>query len=683
MSMAEYEAQFARLAMYAPHLVGTERLKANRFMDGLRPMFIEKLGPHNIQTYTEMVQRAQLVEDTMAKVEGIKGKDISKLTSIKRGSVDTTGTFHNNNNHYNNNKRPITGKGYGMDKKIKVEETTTVEHCKFCDKPGHQADRCWKKAEACLRCGSQEHRIPNCPMLKDQVGRNQGVEFMAAGEQEIAHTKPFFFPIASAATCTDSHLEVDQRPMFIEKLGPHNIQTYTEMVQRAQLVEDTMAKVEGIKGKDISKPTSIKRGSVDTTRTFHNNNNHYNNNKRPTTGKGYGMEKKIEVEETTTVEHCKFCDKPGHQADRSDDTDLNGTAQVPGQSPKLTAWLTENLGHPTEEEFMAAGEQEIAHTKSFFFPIASAATCTDSHLEVDQRPMFIEKLGPHNIQTYTEMVQRAQLVEDTMAKVVKGKDISNPTSIKRGSVDTTGTFHNNNNNNHYNNNKRPTTGKGYGMEKKIKVEETTTVEHCKFCDKPGHQADRCWKKAEACLRCGSQEHRIPNCPMLKDQVGRNQGVVKHQGRVSAVMQAELPEGGTQTRFYEELSSSGRPEEEKEVSLTISRIRRERDRGGRRDKRCVSHNDRIIRRLFVSRQSALSRLGRSVHGHHDLARELFCSVSLLTMPYPLDSSRMWPNPQRPYPQGIFRLLLSLGVTPVLLLLQGKTTPIPNLVSYFPI
>ncbi|MQL67880.1 hypothetical protein Taro_000175 [Colocasia esculenta] len=58
MSVAEYEAQFSRLAVYAPHLVGTERLKANRFMDGLRPMVIENLVPYNIGTYTEMVQRA-------------------------------------------------------------------------------------------------------------------------------------------------------------------------------------------------------------------------------------------------------------------------------------------------------------------------------------------------------------------------------------------------------------------------------------------------------------------------------------------------------------------------------------------------------------------------------------------------------------------------------------------------
>ncbi|MQM18658.1 hypothetical protein Taro_051654 [Colocasia esculenta] len=111
MFVAEYEAQFARLAVYAPHLVGTERLKANRFMDGLRPMFIERLRPHNIQTYTEMVQRAQLVEDTMAK------------------------------------------------------------------------------------------------------------EFLVAGEQEIVHTKPFFFPFSSAATCTNSPLEVAQRRRPCERDG--------------------------------------------------------------------------------------------------------------------------------------------------------------------------------------------------------------------------------------------------------------------------------------------------------------------------------------------------------------------------------------------------------------------------------------------------------------------------------
>ncbi|MQL92523.1 hypothetical protein Taro_025149, partial [Colocasia esculenta] len=34
---------------------------------------------------------------------------------------------------------------------------------------------------------------------------------------------------------------------------------------------------------------------------------------------------------------------------RLDDTDFDGTTQVPGQSPELTAWLTKNLGHATGE----------------------------------------------------------------------------------------------------------------------------------------------------------------------------------------------------------------------------------------------------------------------------------------------------------------------------------------------
>ncbi|MQM02314.1 hypothetical protein Taro_035080 [Colocasia esculenta] len=43
-------------------------------------------------------------------------------------------------------------------------------------------------------------------------------EFLAAGEQEIVHTKPFFFPFLSAATCTNYPFEVDQR-------NPHNFLT--------------------------------------------------------------------------------------------------------------------------------------------------------------------------------------------------------------------------------------------------------------------------------------------------------------------------------------------------------------------------------------------------------------------------------------------------------------------------
>ncbi|MQL92632.1 hypothetical protein Taro_025260 [Colocasia esculenta] len=99
-------------------------------------------------------------------------------------------------------------------------------------------------------------------------------EFLVAGEQEIVHTKPFFFPFLSAATCTNHPLEVDQR----------------------------------------------------------------------------------------TPKHHGY---------------LNTLHPNPRDEFR-TYW-------GRVEEFLVAGEQEIVHTKPFFFPFLSAATCTNHPLEVDQR----------------------------------------------------------------------------------------------------------------------------------------------------------------------------------------------------------------------------------------------------------------------------------------------------------
>ncbi|MQM04173.1 hypothetical protein Taro_036965 [Colocasia esculenta] len=47
----------------------------------------------------------------------------------------------------------------------------------------------------------------NKPLYREYLQK----EFLVAGEQEIVHTKPFFFPFSSAATCINCPLEVDQR----------------------------------------------------------------------------------------------------------------------------------------------------------------------------------------------------------------------------------------------------------------------------------------------------------------------------------------------------------------------------------------------------------------------------------------------------------------------------------------
>ncbi|MQM09965.1 hypothetical protein Taro_042850 [Colocasia esculenta] len=58
-------------------------------------------------------------------------------------------------------------------------------------------------------------------IAKDKHGRVE--EFLAAGEAGDPHTKPFFFPVVSAATCTDNHLEVDQSVDTLSQISPEGV----------------------------------------------------------------------------------------------------------------------------------------------------------------------------------------------------------------------------------------------------------------------------------------------------------------------------------------------------------------------------------------------------------------------------------------------------------------------------
>ena len=55
MSVAEYEAKFNELARFAPHLISTERRKAKRFEQGLKPWLYNKVVVFEIDNYARMV----------------------------------------------------------------------------------------------------------------------------------------------------------------------------------------------------------------------------------------------------------------------------------------------------------------------------------------------------------------------------------------------------------------------------------------------------------------------------------------------------------------------------------------------------------------------------------------------------------------------------------------------------
>ncbi|MQM14000.1 hypothetical protein Taro_046926 [Colocasia esculenta] len=89
-----------------------------------------------------MVKRAQLLEDATDFTDCIKGKFIKKEVTSGQASAKPT----------NGKKRPFNiteGSSQERKPKVFVPNTPTRSHCKHCDKPGHTADECWRKAGAC------------------------------------------------------------------------------------------------------------------------------------------------------------------------------------------------------------------------------------------------------------------------------------------------------------------------------------------------------------------------------------------------------------------------------------------------------------------------------------------------------------------------------------------------------
>ncbi|MQL94507.1 hypothetical protein Taro_027165 [Colocasia esculenta] len=160
LTVAKYEAQFSRLARYANHLVSTEKMKAMRFLNGLNPSYITQLAPLDIQTYAEMVKKAQLLEDATDLTDRIKGRLVKKEPASGSSSKPTNGKKWPFN---------ITG-GPNQERKPKIPTpmNTNKTNCEHCDKPGHTTAECWRKAGACLRYENRNHRISECLVLKEQ-----------------------------------------------------------------------------------------------------------------------------------------------------------------------------------------------------------------------------------------------------------------------------------------------------------------------------------------------------------------------------------------------------------------------------------------------------------------------------------------------------------------------------------
>ena len=60
--MIQYETEFSALARYAPQFVSTPEDRCHRFLHGLRDELKYPLVPLRLRDFTELVERARLID---------------------------------------------------------------------------------------------------------------------------------------------------------------------------------------------------------------------------------------------------------------------------------------------------------------------------------------------------------------------------------------------------------------------------------------------------------------------------------------------------------------------------------------------------------------------------------------------------------------------------------------------
>ncbi|XP_012461428.1 uncharacterized protein LOC105781432 [Gossypium raimondii] len=145
-SVADYEAKFLRLSRYARRMVATDYERCVQFEDGLRNSLRVLIAPQRERNFATLVDKAKIAEEV---------KRIERLNREK-----------------GRNKRDSEPLSFAqkLKKKARVDELVRVgapitaigpKTCVDCGR--HHQNECWKRIEACLRCGSLEHRIRDCP----------------------------------------------------------------------------------------------------------------------------------------------------------------------------------------------------------------------------------------------------------------------------------------------------------------------------------------------------------------------------------------------------------------------------------------------------------------------------------------------------------------------------------------
>ncbi|MQM22414.1 hypothetical protein Taro_055466 [Colocasia esculenta] len=174
MTVLEYEARFYELSKYAPHIVADERRKTKKFMMGLKPSLRTRLVAFDHRTLDEALCAA-------CRQEGEMEQYLEEKKALQKRPAATFQRQDKKKAVYQTQQRSVA---VDSSQVPSVRSPGVKKECPHCGKT-HGSTECWMITGKCLKCGSSDHKIKDCPRLQQGVQRGTPAPAVAAAAPTI------------------------------------------------------------------------------------------------------------------------------------------------------------------------------------------------------------------------------------------------------------------------------------------------------------------------------------------------------------------------------------------------------------------------------------------------------------------------------------------------------------------
>lgn len=185
MTVMHYEERFLMLSHYAPELVASERDRIDRFIQGLRDEYQDRMLAVEYESFRRAVDAALRCETkALASTRGSRALEVggpsqgppkrassgsgsSSSSGLSSPSSDTRPSFGRHGHGARQRFRQSSSRlsGASSDSPIQVQRTYPL--CQSCGR--HHEGQCQAGSTVCFQCGQEGHYRRECPQLTDRA----------------------------------------------------------------------------------------------------------------------------------------------------------------------------------------------------------------------------------------------------------------------------------------------------------------------------------------------------------------------------------------------------------------------------------------------------------------------------------------------------------------------------------